>query len=275
MKLEAAAFYAHLGARLQEMESLAAALNAAQTNDLYLACACLRGDRAALDAFERVTADVVGQSLAKFDFSDAEKQDIAQSLRVLFFIKRSLDGYSGRGALRGWVRSAATRAALDAKDARKLRPDDEDEILGRLPATGDLELDLIKQKFNAEFKAAFGATIASLAPDDRTILAQHYVDDLSIDQLAAVLGVHRATVARRVAKLRETLLTSTKERLQALLKVDAETLASLMRVASSRLHVSVFRDAEETRPVISAHYKVSRKIPGSSRDIGRDPPPPI
>src|SRR6185436_20655062 len=132
---------------------------------------------------------------ARFDLSHADRQDVAQSLRVAFFVKKSLAGYSGRGALRGWVRAAATRVARDLIAARKKRPDDEDEILANLQATGDPELDALRGAFVKEFRAAFAQALEALAPADRAFLAQHYVDDLGIDQLAALHGVHRATAA--------------------------------------------------------------------------------
>src|SRR5262249_39301080 len=93
----------------------------------------------------------------------------------------------------------------------------------------------------AAFKAAFGDAMASLVPDDRSLLALHYVDDLSIDELAKVLGIHRATAARRVAKVREQLLEGTKDRLRERLQVGVETLDTLMREISNELHISVFK----------------------------------
>jgi RNA polymerase sigma-70 factor (ECF subfamily) len=209
-------------------------------DDLYLACACLGGDRAALDAFEHAFGPAIRQSLSRLDLSDAERNDLAQALRIKLFVDRALESYSGRGALHGFVRSAATRAAIDLTRRRKERPE-EDEILGALPATDDAELDIIRRKFSTEFRAAFSATLATLTGEERAILAQHHIDGLSIDELAKLLDVHRATVARRIVKLRETLLMGTRERLLEKLNVDDETLESLWRVAASRLDVSVFR----------------------------------
>jgi RNA polymerase sigma-70 factor, ECF subfamily len=237
-------FVDHLAARLPQAASLSlpAALAAISVEDLYLACACLRGERAALDAFERAYADVFAKSLARFDLSAAEREDLVQSLRVAFFLKKTLAGYSGRGSLRGWVRTACTRSALDFVESRRARPgDDADDILRNLPATGDVELDLVRQRAAAQVHAALSETIAALAPEDRALLAQHYVDELSIDQLALVYNVHRATVARRLVRLREALIGQTKARLREKLDVDGATLESIVRLATSRLDVSVFR----------------------------------
>lgn len=215
--------------------------DALHADDLFLACACLRGDRAALDAFDRAHAAMILRSVARFDLSTGDRDDLVQGLRVAFFVKGTIRRYSGRGPLGGWVRTAAVRAALDLVAARRPRPDDEDDLLGRIPATGDVELDLIRRRFADAFKVAFGEAMRELGPDDRLVLAQHYIDRLSIDQLAAVQGVHRATAARRVNKLRDALLAGTRARLEQRLALDATTFESLMRIAGSRLDVSVFR----------------------------------
>ncbi len=233
-------FAAYLRERLPEGAG-EDALGEMFTDDLYLACACLDGDRAALEAFERAMFDAAGFSMARFDLGEAERKDLAQSLRLNFFARKAIARYSGRGALRGWVRSAATRAALDLVAARKQRPDNEDEILGALPALGDPELHLLRERFAAQFKEAFAATMAALEAEDRALLAQHYVDGLTIDQLAVVLGVHRATAARRIVRVRALLLDGTRERLERTLDIDTRAFDSLMRLAQSRLHISVFR----------------------------------
>ena len=234
VQLEQAAFEAHVAPRATGDATL-------HTDDLYLACACLRGDRSALEAFERAFAPPMRLSLNRFDLSAGDREDLLQTLRVKFFLKGQLAGYSGRGSLKGWVSTAATRAALDAVSARKQRPDDEEELLGSLPATGDPELDLIRTRFAAEFKTAFTETMRELPPEDRVVLAQHYIDKVSIDQAAALEGVHRATAARRLVRVRDALLEGTRARLETRLAIDGRTLESLMRLAGSRLEVSVFR----------------------------------
>lgn len=239
VELAEEAFRAGVSARHASAET--GELAGVQTDDLYLALACLAGARAALDAFEGTLGPVIDATLSRLSLTEPERADVKQGLRVAFFVKKTLEGYSGRGTLRGFVRSAATRAALDLLRTRKRRPDDEDDILGRLPATGDPELDLLRGRFVTEFRDAFAAALADLDAADRTVLAQHYVDDLTIDQLAAVLGIHRATAARRVARVRALLLEGTRARLRAKLDVDGEAFESLMRLAGSRLHVSVFR----------------------------------
>jgi RNA polymerase sigma-70 factor (ECF subfamily) len=73
------------------------------------------------------------------------------------------------------------------------------------------------------------------------LLKQHFLDGLSIDRMAALHDVHRATAARWIAKLLERLLVDTRSRLQAALDVDAEELDSVLRLIQSCMDASIGR----------------------------------
>lgn len=217
-------------------------VGALEAGDLFLACACLGGVAGAAEAFDREYRGDMIKSLSRFHFSAAERDDIVQTLRVAFMVKGKLASYSGRGKLRAWVRSASLRAGLDHQDSKKPQARGSDEsLLDGLPATGNAELDLARARFKNEFKSAFESAVAALAADDRRLLAQHYVDGLTIDQLCVVERVHRATVARRIARLREQLFEMTNERLRAQLQMSAPELESMMRLVRSQLDISIHR----------------------------------
>jgi RNA polymerase sigma-70 factor (ECF subfamily) len=239
--VDRAIFYAFLGARVPDEGSIADAVASLHAGDLFLTCACLEGNPAALVAFEHRFAGDIIKALARFRLSSDEEQDLIQSLRVAFFVNKALAKYSGRGQLRAWVRATAVRTALNVIAARKPHDDRAEEVLGSLPATGDAELDLIRRRFRAEFGTAFAAAVASLDATERGLLAQHYVDGLTIDQLGEYLRVNRATVARRIAQLRATLLERTRKTLMRALDIDRGALESLMDVARSQLDISVYR----------------------------------
>lgn len=80
-------------------------------NDLYLACAIVRGDGPALRAFEIALASEVPSAIAYLDGGTALASDVLSAVR-----ERVLGGkianYKGRGALRGWLRVVAVREAL-------------------------------------------------------------------------------------------------------------------------------------------------------------------
>ena len=70
-------------------------------------------------------------------------------------------------------------------------------------ATGNPELELQKREHAAAFTAALREAAAALEPRLRAVLAMHFTEDLSIDQIGAVYAVHRATAARWVQRARD------------------------------------------------------------------------
>ena len=74
---------------------------------------------------------------------------------------------------------------------------------------------------------------------DRHLLSQHLVAGLSIDKLGAVLGIHRATAARRIARAKELLVAETRRQLAIKLKLDDHELDDVIGLVMSRLDVSI------------------------------------
>jgi len=241
------AFARHLAERLGDEPTVAEALAALSTDDLYIACGCVLAVPSAPVTFHRKLQSYVDRALARFRIDEAAREDLRQDLREAFFVKKTLAKYSGRGDLRGWLRSAATRAALNALAARKPGAEQDDALLARLPALGNVELDLLRRRMREAFRKAFDGAFASLSGADRTLLALHYVDGASMDALALHYGIHRATAARRVAAVRQALLERTLLELREGMNVDAAELDSLMRAAGSELDASLYRKLEESR----------------------------
>ncbi len=73
------------------------------------------------------------------------------------------------------------------------------------------------------------------------LLRQRSVDDLSIDQIGALHGVHRATAARWLERARVELALATERALQRRLSASAEDVRSLMRLIASRMDASIHR----------------------------------
>ncbi len=78
------------------------------------------------------------------------------------------------------------------------------------------------------------------------MLRLYFLDGLSIDRIAAVYAVHRATAARWVARGREALLRGTQEVLGQRFRLDQAEVESLVGIVRSQLDVtlsSLFRAA--------------------------------
>ena len=157
------AFARHLAERLGDEPTVAEALAALSTDDLYIACGCVLAVPSAPVTFHRKLQSYVDRALARFRIDEAAREDLRQDLREAFFVKKTLAKYSGRGDLRGWLRSAATRAALNALAARKPGAEQDDALLARLPALGNVELDLLRRRMREAFRKAFDGAFASLS----------------------------------------------------------------------------------------------------------------
>jgi RNA polymerase sigma-70 factor, ECF subfamily len=239
-----AAFVAHLAARLDEHSS--DAVDRAYTDDLFLACGCVLGDAAALQHFERFA---LAPAVAALVDADMGKDEVLQQLRVRLLVRTDevpprIDQYSGRGSLRSWTRIAVLRAIKDDRRARARRGSPDvlaDDLLADPSTLADPELDHIRAHHGAEFRAAFASAVAGLAAESRRLLRQHHLHGLTLDALAQILGVHRVTAARRLAKARADLLEDTRRELVRRLKIDRGELDRAVALIMSRLELSMER----------------------------------
>ncbi len=152
--------------------------------------------------------------------------------------------YKGRGALKAWLRVIATRLLVDVsrKHSGTESPISEERAADALVATSsDPELLFLKHHARAHLVEAVSQALGALPSDERTLLRQHLVDGLSIDQLAVAHGIHRATAARWIQSAKSSLLTDTRRRLSSRMGISGGELESVMRMIESQLHVSIGR----------------------------------
>jgi RNA polymerase sigma-70 factor (ECF subfamily) len=237
------AFVAALAAHAPADRAPSDALRALRADDLYLATACGRGDRAALAAFEVLMLDAEA-ALRRLRLLPGEIADLLQSLRVRLFVggpggRGKIDSYAARGSLRSWLYTAAAHHGLNYLEGRRHDPPLSDEILTRVGSTGSPELDYIKTTYRAQFREAFHAALSALARDDRTLLAHYYIDGLSMEELSALRGIHRVTIGRRLTRAREAVFAGTIATLRTRLDVDSRELDSILRLINSQLDFSI------------------------------------
>ncbi len=240
-----------IGERLTGTE-LAAALSAAPAADLVLAAACVAQVPSAHAAFDHVLAEVDAAGSAVGASKD-QIDEVKQVLRLQLLVAKDgkppgIAGYRGKGPLRGWVRITATRELIrhKKKSARNVAldhvsPKGARTLEGLLTSGGDPALEALKSEYRAEFSIALREAIELLGAEDRTLLRQSIVDDLSIDAIGVAYGVHRATAARWLTRARAALVAATHQRLSERLKLPVEQIESVIRLVSSKLDASMIR----------------------------------
>jgi RNA polymerase sigma-70 factor (ECF subfamily) len=220
-----------------------AALDAVHAADLYLACGVGRHDRAALAYFEQHFMARVPDYILRIRVGREVVDEVQQKLResLLMGTERRparISEYSGKGALGGWLRVTAVRTALN--HVRGAGP--ATEGLGdELSLAADPELAYVKEQANDLFKDAFERVLAALDANERTILRLHYMDGLTMDQLAQLYKTPRSTIARRVAEARQQILAATETLLRDERRLSPSSVASVIRQARSQLGVTITR----------------------------------
>ncbi|CAN5913860.1 hypothetical protein BH11MYX2_BH11MYX2_38740 [soil metagenome] len=210
--------------------------------ELYIACACATGNATAIRAFEARYFTCIPGVAKRLSLSSDDASEIAQTLRQRLFV--SQDGkpadvieYAGAGRLAGLVQVAATRIGLNLRRGRKRIAD------GVLPDAPTVANDTMyaKAEYRDHIKTALEGAATKLEARDRTLLRLHFVDRASIDDVATLYRVHRATAARWISAARDALVAHTRQHFLAATKLDAGDDAGLASFVESQLSLSLSR----------------------------------
>jgi RNA polymerase sigma-70 factor, ECF subfamily len=243
LELDPVRFIEYLADRLPPAGPLSERLATLHAEDLYLACGCYEKDTRALRAFDEQVLSHVPRFVARVGRSPELADSVRQELREKLFVSADapkIGEYGGRGPLAGWVRVAAIRTALNMeRTARRAGLRTASAHADAAAPAPDPELDIFKSKYAAEVKLALENAVAALPIETRNVLRQHYLDGLTIDQIASVTDVHRSTAARWIEGARRTILTETKQLLRARLRVTTTEVDSIVALVQSQLELSM------------------------------------
>ncbi len=188
-----------------------------QLQDLALAHACALGRDAAWQMFMTEYKQPLTQAAIAITGSAARGQELADSLYAELFgvsergeQRRSpLAYYSGRGSLKGFLRATLAQRNVDhfRRTGRETTiPDGLPAAPLSAPAGGDVV---------AKLNRAVAGALGTLQPEERFVLSAWYLDKRTLLEISRLLGVHEATVSRRLqrltARLHEDLLRKLRE----------------------------------------------------------------
>lgn len=239
-------YLAHLAQRLSASRAAEPAdrvLRTMPAPDLYLAAACADGDEQAIALFQQTLVPDLRRALGKLSAPSSTLDDAVQKVTIGLFVgeRPQIAGYAGRGTLRSWLRTIGVRTTRRLLgETHGNTNDDGDDELAKMPgAVRDPELAMLQERYRDAVKAAFASAFGQLTPRDRNILRQYYIDELTIDDLAALYRVNRATTARWVAGARLAVVKSTRAQLVDTHAVPVSQVDSVIRLVRSQLHLSV------------------------------------
>jgi RNA polymerase sigma-70 factor (ECF subfamily) len=159
------------------------------------------------------------------------------------------------------LRVSAVRLALKARRSQQ-KFVSEDELFERQSPQLSPELSYLKETYREAFRTAFQGALDSLPSRDQLLLRQSTLDGLSIDELAGLYRVHRATAARWVAAARETLVTRTRRRFFETVALPPDEGDSVMNLVQSRLDETIRRRLQRAGLLFLATSPGLAALPG-------------
>ena len=218
-----------------------------RADHVYLAVACIAGDARAVSTFETEFLVAVDSSARRLRARPEQAEEVRAELARQMFVAEpgraaALALYSGRGDLGTYVRVIATRELVRviAKDRREVGID-EQSFLDRISPASDPEIGYLREHYRGDVDAAIRAALGKLPSETRALLRYSVVDGWTVDRIAELYGVHRATAARRVAAARDELGKAIRVELSARLAISPDEVDSVVRLVQSRVDLSLSR----------------------------------
>jgi RNA polymerase sigma-70 factor len=214
----AAALFRSYAHRFGELTSASSAaerivfLESLHIEDLALATACREGDDAAwanfmatyrtmIEAFARATINDPGgaQEVANSIWADLYGLGEKNGVR-----KSPLDSYHGRSSLKSWLRVVVVRREADVwRSSRKAVSLDGNGVAQHQKATiPDDTTSPDRHRLLPLLSEAVNAAISELDSEDKLRLCYYYVQELTLAEIAALVGEHESTVSRGLARAR-------------------------------------------------------------------------
>jgi RNA polymerase sigma-70 factor (ECF subfamily) len=171
--------------------------------DLALARACARGNERAWEHFVAVYRQPLTRAAIAITGSETLGRDLADQLYAELYGLNVREGerrcpllsYRGRGSLIGWLRTTLAQRHVD--HYRRTRHEEPIEdldapALDPPPQTPARELSRLEQ--------AIEQAVSGCEEEERYLLAAYYLDGQTLLAIARVLGVHEATVSRKLRR---------------------------------------------------------------------------
>ena len=252
LALAPVAFAFHLGRVMEDEatgteEGAIAALGALHVADLFLACAAAAGQPAALAEFEARYMKPLPFILGGVGSLPGDADTVCSVLRDKLLVSRDgqpprIATYGGRGPLAAWIAIAAQRTALSLDRQESALHRAHDRAMSEAIAVElNPELRHMKTRYKEAVESAFRDALGELDDRDRALLRLGLVGGLSLDAIGAAYSVNASTVSRWLAKIRKSILDRTLALLRERLRISEPEAASIARLVTSQIDVSVVR----------------------------------
>lgn len=199
-------------------------LDALHADDLCLVVACEHGDEGAWCDLMTGYGATVLQEARRLTRREDTADELAGSIWAELYglrgdeagrVSGKLAYYSGLGSLGGWLRAVVRQMFVNnyRQHIRLTQLSEETDLNSQMSGGGRIEdgprqvcfenpeRSLQSRQVNTHIHAALSKAIQTLDSEDRLLLALYHFDDLCMEEVGKVLGVHQATISRRLTKL--------------------------------------------------------------------------
>jgi len=179
---------------------------ALRLSDLVLARACAAGNERAWEHFIAVHRQPLIRAAIAITGSETLGHELADQLYAELFGLNTREGerrcpllsYRGRGSLMGWLRTTLAQRHVDHhRRNRREEPLEEMDSTASDPAPETPAAEL------SQLEWAIEEAVRQRDAEERFLLAAYYLDGQTLLQIARVLGVHEATVSRKLRRATE------------------------------------------------------------------------
>ena len=199
-----------------------------QANDLHLAIACANGNERAwweFDQQHRAYMERVARHLAK---TETDAQEVIDSVYVELYGTRVVDGeriskfstYSGRGSIRGWLRTVIWHSLVDLHRAGhdEVSLDEMTETIGEGAAhaafseqlkdgEGEMIDEITRDRYRKATVNAIANAFAGLEDHEKLLLLYYHVENMKLREIAKLVEYEGSALRgwfQRKTQARET-----------------------------------------------------------------------
>lgn len=183
-------------------------LNSIQHDDLFLAIACANGSERAWWEFDQNHRSYLERVARHLASTEIDAQEVIDTVYVELYGTRVVDGervskfasYSGRGSLRGWLRTVIWHSLVDLHRAShdEVSLDEMTETVGEGMAHSnfaemnlggeDQAIDRIThQRYRKATLASIEIAFAALDPHEKLLLLYYHVENLKLREIARLV----------------------------------------------------------------------------------------
>jgi RNA polymerase sigma-70 factor len=264
-----------------EHEELCDFLRQIQANDLFLALACSNGNERAwweFDQQHRAYMERVARHLAK---TEIDAQEVIDTVYVELYGTRVVDGervskfatYSGRGSIRGWLRTVIWHSLVDLHRAShdEVSLDEMTEMVGEgsahsnfaetISLGGEDEMieHIAKERYRKATLSSLDTAFATLDNHEKLLLLYYHVENMKLREIARLVEsessplrdwfqrksttrekapssrIHESTIMRWLEKSYGKVLQVFRNELKANHKLSGEEIEICMELATQDL----------------------------------------